>query len=361
MEHYGIRGVAHDWFKSYLTNRKQFVFLNGEYSELANITCGVPQESVLGPLLFLIYINDLPNISKVLNFYLFADDTNIYSEAETLNKLETIINKELKKLHTWLIVNRLSLNIDKTNFLVFHPYNKPVKQRITIKIHKNAITEKDHIKYLGVMIDSTLTWKHQIDKICKTICRSIGILYKIRPYVNLKILKTLYYSLIYPHLIYAIEVWGSADNTYLNHIFMLQKRTVQMINYSDKRQPDFAFPSADPLFLKLGFLKVHNIFRLKIAKFIHNSLNKHNPTIFHSWFKLTTQTHTHNTRSKYIDIVGLRTSNNLFIPTARTSHYGLKLLKVQGPKIWNVIPPTIRNNTSTQCFIKELRTYLMSS
>ena len=180
-------------------------------------------------------------------------------------------------------------------------------------------------------------------------------------YVNLKILKTLYYSLIYPHLIYAIEVWGSADNTHLNHIFMLQKRTVQMINYSDKRLPDFAFPSADPLFLKLGFLKVHNIFRLKIAKFIHNSLNKYNPTIFHSWFKLTTQTHTQSTRSKYIDIVGLRTSNNLFIPMARTSHYGLKLLKVQGPKIWNVIPPTIRNNTSTQCFIKDLRTYLMSS
>ena len=84
-----------------------------------------------------------------------------------------------------------------------------------------------------------------------------------------KILKTLYYSLIYPHLIYAIEVWGSADNTHLNHIFMLQKKTVRMINYSDKRQPDFAFPSADPLFLKLGFLKVHNIFRLKLAKFIH--------------------------------------------------------------------------------------------
>ena len=95
---------------------------------------------------------------------------------------------------------------------------------------------------------------------------------------------------------------------------MLQIRIVRMINYSDKRQPDFAFPSADPLFLKLGFLKVHNI----LVKFIYNSLNKHNPTNFHSWFKLTIQTHTHNIRSKYIDIVGLRTSNNLFIPTART-------------------------------------------
>ena len=320
----------------------------------------MPQGSVLGPLLFLIYINDLPNISKVLQFYLFADDTNIYYEAESINKLEKVINKELKKLYTWLIVNRLSLNIAKTNFLVFHPYNKPVNQRITLKIHKNAISEKDQIKYLGVILDSTLTWKAHIEKICKTVCRSIGIFYKIRPFVNLRILKTLYYSLIYPHLIYAIEVWGSADNVHLNHILMLQKRTVRMIYHLDKRQPDFSFPSADPLFYKLDFLKVHDIFKLKIANFIFSCLNKLNPPNFHSWFKLTSQTHNHNTRSKFIDIDNMRTSNNLFISTARTTHYGLKSLKVQGSKIWNAIPPLIRIKTSPKSFTKELKNYLMN-
>ena len=116
-----VRGTALHWFKSYLSNRKQYVFHNGEASDLQSITCGVPQGSVLGPLLFLLYINDLPNISNILQFYLFADDTNIYYEAENLDKLELVINKELKKLHTWLIVNRLSLNIEKTNFVVFHP------------------------------------------------------------------------------------------------------------------------------------------------------------------------------------------------------------------------------------------------
>ena len=95
LEHYGIRGVALDWFNSYLSNRKQYVYLNGESSQLENITCGVPQGSVLGHLLFLIYINDLPNISEVLQFYLFADDTNIYYEDESIINLEKIINKEL--------------------------------------------------------------------------------------------------------------------------------------------------------------------------------------------------------------------------------------------------------------------------
>ena len=223
LEHYGIRGKALTWFTSYLTNRKQYVFLNGECSESKYITCGVPQGSCFGPLLFLIYINDLPNISEVLHFYLFADDTNIYYEAETVQKLETVINRELRELDTWLIVNRLSLNIAKPKFLVFHPYNKAMKQKITLKIHKKAISETEYIKYLGIMVDSTLPWNIHIDKISKTIYRATGLLYKIRPFVNNKILKMLYYSLVYPHLNYVTEVWGSADSIHLNRIFILQK------------------------------------------------------------------------------------------------------------------------------------------
>ena len=224
LDHYGIRGTALLWFKSYLYNRKQYVFHNGESSKQQFINCGVPQGSVLGPLLFLLYINDLPNISNILQFYLFADDTNIYYEADNLKKLESTINKELKKLHNWLIVNRLSLNINKTNFVVFHPYNKPPKKKITIKIYKKAISEKDHVKYLGILIDSTLTWRNHIDNIASKISKSIGLLYKIRYFVDIKIIKTLYYCLVYPYLIYAIEVWGSADETHLNRLLVSQKK-----------------------------------------------------------------------------------------------------------------------------------------
>ena len=122
---------------------KQYVYINGERSELKQISCGVPQGSVLGPLLFLIYINDLPNISKKLDLYLFADDTNIYYEDKSLENLEIRVNKELKNLYLWLSVNRLGLNIEKTNFVIFHPFNKPLKYNVTIIIHKKAITEKE--------------------------------------------------------------------------------------------------------------------------------------------------------------------------------------------------------------------------
>ena len=142
--------------------------------------------------------------------------------------------------------------------------------------------------------------------------------------INQKILNTLYYSLIYPHLFYDIELWGSADFTHLNHSITFQKRFIRMTTYLGKRQP---------LFVRPGFLKVQDLFKLKIAKFIYNCINKHNPTNFHLWFKLTTQTHNRNTRSKFIYIDNSRTTNNLFIPTARTTHCGLKSLKVQGPKM----------------------------
>ena len=136
LEHYGIRDNMLNWFKSYLSNRKQYVFLNGESYEVKDITCGVPRGSVLGLLLFLLYINDLPNILKVLDFYLFAGDTNIYYESDNLDKLERKVNKELGKLQLWLNVTRLSLNLSKTNYIIFHPFTKPLKHQVTIKIQK---------------------------------------------------------------------------------------------------------------------------------------------------------------------------------------------------------------------------------
>ena len=121
LSHYGIRGTSLHWFESYLTGRQQYVSINNHSSSLGKVTCGVPQGSVLGPLLFLIYINDLPYVSKVLSFFLFADDTNIYFETENIEKLQVKINKELLKVKSWLEVNKLALNIEKTNFVVFHP------------------------------------------------------------------------------------------------------------------------------------------------------------------------------------------------------------------------------------------------
>ena len=136
--------------------------------------------------LFLIYSNDLSNISNKLKLFLFAVDTNIYHEDDNLRSLEKTSNNELKKLNQWLCVNRLALSISKTNFVLFHAFNKPIKENLTLKINHIAIKEQKYIKYLGVLLVSTFSWNFHIDDLTKKITRSIGVMYKIRPYMYQK-------------------------------------------------------------------------------------------------------------------------------------------------------------------------------
>ena len=140
----------------------------------------VPQGSVLGPLLFLIYINDLPSVSKCLTFYLFADDTNIYFEASDLFTLQKVVNRELRNVKKWPDANKLALNVDKTNFVIFHSHAKKLTEPIVLKFGRKKISQADHVRFLGVLLDEILGWKPHLVELSRKLARSVGIFYKLR-------------------------------------------------------------------------------------------------------------------------------------------------------------------------------------
>ena len=170
LSHYGIRGVPLLWFQSYLSNRQQFVTYNGVSSSVKTVKCGVPQGSILGPLLFLIYINDLVNVCSHCLPILFADDTNLFVSGVDMSHISEIVSKELAELSQWLKVNKLSLNLKKTQYMIFSR-RKSKDETINIKIDDQSISETKSSKFLGVYIDNSLNWKTHISYIAGKISR----------------------------------------------------------------------------------------------------------------------------------------------------------------------------------------------
>ena len=219
----------------------------------------------------------MPLISNKLKNFLFADDTNLYYESPDLLNLEKTINKELKILYQWLCSNRLSLNIDKTNFVIFHSPQKPITIPVTLIINRKAISQANFVKYLGVLIDSNLSWKFHIHELCKKISKTIGIFYKIRQFVNSQILTNLYYAMIYPFLIYGINVWGSASQHLINPLLTLQKKFLRMKTYNDQYNELHQLPHSEPLFSSEKILKIIDIYKLQLGKFVFESHNNIGP------------------------------------------------------------------------------------
>ena len=290
LEHYGIRGCALEWFRSYLSHRKQYVSVNGSSSSVLSITCGVPQGSVLGPLLFLIYINDLPNASKKLTFYLFADDTNIYYESKDLPNLAKVVVKELRLVKKWLDANKLSLNIDNTNYIIFHSSSVNVSSGTDIKIGKKHIKSVKFVKFLGLFLDEHLTWKYYLSELSKKLARTCGTFFKIRNLLPIDVLICLYNALFLPYLQYGLIGWGQTYASYIDPIFKLQKKAVRAISFQPRMSPSL------PIFNDFKLLKLSEIFELQLLTFVFDSVNKTSPNCFHDFFLLSSSVHQYSTR-----------------------------------------------------------------
>ena len=228
---YGITGNTLHWFTSYLDKRYQTCKVNNVRSARKLIECGVPQGSNLGPLLFLLYVNDLPNCLDQAEPSMFADDTNISTSAGSVEKLETQLNIELDKIYRWLVANKLTLNVSKTEYMIIgscHNLGKIDKDPV-IKIGSETVNRVHTSKSLGVIIDDKLKWEDQIDSISKKVSREIGAIKLIKPYVPKKCLTQVYNALVQPYFDYCSLVWQNCKLELQSKLQKLQNRAARII------------------------------------------------------------------------------------------------------------------------------------
>lgn len=342
LSYYGIRGISLEWFRSYLLNRSQYVSIDGSVSNSRILTHGVPQGSILGPLLFLIYINDFTKSSDELSFILFADDSNILCSHSNLNYLINKVNIELKSVANWFSVNGLSLNIAKSNFMLFS--NSVTDIPCDVKICNTVIEKTDCCKFLGLLIDSGLKWDNHIDQLCKTISRNIGVINKIKHFVPASVLDSLYNTMIVSYLNYGILAWGCSSNNKLNRILLLQKRALRMINSAN------CYSHANPFFSKHRTLKVKDIYNHQLGSLMYQSTRNSLPSSIKSIFTPNCEIHSYFTRQAV----------HLHIPYTRTS-LAYKTIKYEGPKLWNSLNGQLQASKNLFVFKRLFKTTLINS
>jgi len=361
----GVNGTALNWFASYLSNRKQKVDINGNISSSKNLDISVLQGTILGPILFLCFINDLPN-ATTLDSRLFADDTACTHAHSHLPTLIDFANTEIQKLANWFRANKMAVNISKTKYIIFHGKGKKVDlTNLSVVYNDNEIgklqdpllitplervfnenPKKDSKSYklLGVYLDETLSFKSHIDQICNKLNRSIFCIGRAKNFLTKPALKSLYFALVHPHLLYCLNIFSCANKSNLKRITILQKKAVRIIN----KTPRLAHTST--LFVNSEILPFEKLISQSKVTFMHSvEYGYCLPTFSTTWPK-NNQRQNHN----------LRNANDFYVPVPRVESFK-NIPLYSFPVEWNSLPEEIKYQNNRTTFKIALKDFLLNA
>jgi hypothetical protein len=345
LDYYGFRGISNTFFHSYLSDRHQYTIFNGIQSRVNVIDTGVPQGSVLGPLFFLLYVNDITTCLTHQKVTLFADDTSVLLHNKDLSKLKKESEDTLSKLYDWLICNKLSINWKKTNYLIFHHKNRLIPNDLNyIKLNNdNMIKRVEHTVYLGITIDEHLTWEKHIRKLCQSLSSCYNMFYNLRYKITNEFKKRLYYALVYSRISYGIELYGSCSKTLLNRVQTTQNKLIKVLFHLPFRT------NTNVLLSELKFIKCKDIYEQTVSKLVYPVVKNECIPQLKNYFKDRNTVHDINTRHK----------NLLIVPKIKNK-FGENSVFYQGASIWNKIDNDIRESKSIYVFKRKLKQYYLT-
>ena len=326
--HYGIRGPAYDWFKDYLSDRQQFTVMGDVKSSTSYIDYGVPQGSILGPVLFLIFINDIGNVDLNPKPRLFADDTNLFLYNKNLLTLNKMCNRSLAIINEWLIANKLTLNIAKSKYCIFG-HSAPLEFKFTVTLHNTEIEKISHIKYLGVFIDENLNWKQHISYVYEKCLKYIGIFYKLRSRFPPSAMRILYFAFVYPHIIYCLEIYANTYKSYLKDLIILNNKILRIVQNQDIKT------KIVHLYRNFHTLPVDMLFNMQILllMFKYKYYLPTLPPALHNFVISKAQCTFYETRQI-----------NDFLIERPVTAFGCRRLSYLGSKMWNELPACIKQS-----------------
>ena len=344
---YGIRGKIWEWFKSYLKNRQQYLVVNECISSCREIQYGVPQGSVLGPVLFSLYVNDINYAVRGETLKLYADDTNLFLYDSSIDSLCMRANLSLESLYQWFLANKLSVSFDKTVYSIFLPNRIPDTGLKPFRLYVNNIEIKREncCKYLGIMLDEELSWRNHIEYIEKKLIKLTSLFYKIRQRLTPECRKALYFSMVYPHLTYAVELYGGAPESNIHKLQILQNKFLKILQLQGPR-----FPTSK-LYINYNTHKIHELHEISLLHLIHKIIYHPSelPKIYANYLTFNCIVHDHDTRHK----------NDIFPHHVKTI-FGTRDFKFKSHLLWNNLPEEIKLTDSIPQFRRKIRNFYLT-
>ena len=349
LSYYGISDEDLQLFESYLCDHRQCCNINGHVSSFQTIKYGVPQGSILGPLLSILYMNDLLSCLSNRHMTMYADDTSSSKAVRTLDEIREYVIPSLQKISDWLKANKLSLNAVKTEFMISGSYQriKTFDGLIAIRVDGHLITRTNWTKYLGIIVDDNLSWELQFDHVSKKINKNIGVMKHIKSCVPKESLIMVYRTLVEPYFRYCKSVWGNCGQTLLNKLQALQNRAARVVN-----GVSFDEAEKNSLLKSLGWLNIRQLIYYDSALLMFKVSRGIAPESPQDLFEKCNNIHSYGTRAI--------SSGNFYIPKMRTSK-GQSSFVYSGASVWNEQKKPVKQAQSIDSFKEKLKEYLQNN